>query len=213
MVADPTDTPSDPSGERAALTSVTGRPLDRDRRSWAWPAVALVLAAAAIGAAAWGWSTREERAELEQRLFEASAVIDGMTVDLAAADSLLEARPTAEELAPILAASNAVEVELSGAPPARGRLLGSDAGALLTAAGLPPLPAERTYRLWRLGPTGAEPIAELGRAPDGFLMARFLRADFVEGATELGVAASSATGESPAGDPPDAYTLRGAVPR
>jgi len=207
----PEASPPEPPAERAALAGVTGRPLKR-RRSWRWPAIALVLAAAAAGAAIWGWSMREERDALEDRVTQARRVIDGLSADLALRDSLAAAQPTAEELAPILAAPDLVDVPLPGLPPARGRLLGSDAGALLVTAGLSALPPERTYRLWRIDFTGAEPIAELGRAPRGFLLARFSDIVFLEGATEVGIAPGPADPDSVAA-PPATFTLRGAVPR
>ncbi len=189
--------------ERAALAAVTSRPLPPDRGR-VWLVAAVLLAAIGVGAVAWALYARHEGDRTAAALRAAEARADSLATVVAHRESALAARPRIDELAPLLAAPDLTVTLLAGSDPSvSGRLLASDArGALLVASGLPALPEERVYRLWRQGRTGTEAITDLGRAPDGHLFARFSSTDFLEGARALTIDAEDrAEGTTPGGPP------------
>ncbi|HEV8629353.1 MAG TPA: anti-sigma factor [Thermoanaerobaculia bacterium] len=113
----------------------------------------------AVGALAWG-------VVLQGRLEHARQERQALATDLAAARAQL-ARGEVERVAllrhlAVLGASRLQQVQLAALPPApaaRGRMfLDPGSGqAVFSAAGLPPLPADRTYQLWFI--TGGRPVS------------------------------------------------------
>lgn len=199
------------SAERAALTAVTARPIRRGRsRARGWPLIALFVGLLFIAALAWALTLRSERSRFERERRASAAVIDSLTREVAARDSLDSARPGATDLAPILASPDLTAIELVGATGARGRLLAAGDGALLVAEEMPPLSEEGSYHLWTSTPGGlAAHVTSLGSAPGGYLLARFSDATFLRGARGILVSAESgAAGDFPVG----ATMLQGLVP-
>ncbi|MDX1624232.1 MAG: anti-sigma factor [Gemmatimonadota bacterium] len=193
--------------ERADLAGITGRPL-RSERPWRWIAASVLLTLALIGAVAFALRERGLHTEAEERREAATRRGDSLAALVTARDSALDARPRPAEIVPLVAASDLTTVSLSG-PQGSGRVLGSDAGAILAAEGLPSLDPGGSYRLWSVGPEGPVPVASLGRAPEGRLLAIFGDAGFLAGAGALRVTAET----SPeAGEPTGPLMLQGEVP-
>jgi hypothetical protein len=188
--------------ERAALTEVTGRPLRRKRPRAPW-AVAVILLLGVAAAVAWALTLRDENLTLESRRAAEARTVDSLRSVLATRDSVAEARPAIGELAPALAADDLVAVELSGESDARGRLLATaEAGAILVAREVPPLPPGLEYRLWRSGPTGLDGVTGLGGAHDGFLFAVFSDVEFLLEATGVLITVEDVgEGTSPSSEP------------
>lgn len=175
--------------ERADLTGVTGRPL-RSERPLGWIAAVAALTLALAAAIGYALSVRGGRTDLVTERETATARAESLAAVVATRDSALATIPRAAEIAPVLAAPDAVVTPLSG-PGGSGRLLAADVGALFAARELPPLDTGGSYTLWRVGPAGVEPIAPLGRAPDGLLLAIFGDAAFLEGAGAIRVTAET----------------------
>lgn len=155
--------------EREALAAVTESPLRREIPT-GWLAAVAVLAVLLLAALAWGLHERGRAAELEAARRAAAARADSLASLATARDSLVAARPSMDELLPVLAAPDLVNLPLSGEGGAAGQFLASGEGVLITARGLLPLSEGLTYQLWREGPTGPAAIARLGSAPGGRLL-------------------------------------------
>lgn len=199
------------SAERAALAAVTARPIRRRRSSArGWLVIALILLVLFVAALAWALTLQAERSGFEDERRAAAGTVDSLAAVIAARDSLEQARPGATDLVPVIASSDLVAVELTGASGAHGRLLFTPEGALLVAADLPPLSDEGSYHLWTRTPGWAiSYVTAVGSAPGGYLLARFSDATFLQGAG--GIFISAETG--PAGVAPTGATmLQGLIP-
>lgn len=186
--------------EREALAGVVATPsAPRPWRAAGWVA-GVVLALLAVGAALWALSVQRHNDNLQAALAAAAAHGDSLRAAIAARDAVERARPSLEILTALLAAPDVTPIALPGSGPGHGRLYLGPAHALLVAEDLPPLPERDDYRLWRLGPGGPEPVAALGRAPEGRLLA-LLPIGVLDGAGGVRVTAEAAggNGTGPAG--------------
>ncbi len=168
-----------PASEREALRSITARPLDPGsgpRRTWLLIALG-VLAAAGI---AYGLVERSRSGSLERERVAAAARADSLGIAISTRDSLLAARPSVEELLAVLAAPDVAAFPLAGATEARGSLIASSDGAIVSASGLPRSP-DAVYALWHVDDAGAHRVTDLGTAPEGSLLALLDDAGFATG--------------------------------
>ena len=168
-----------PASEREDLRSITARRLDRasDPRQTVLLIALGVLAAAGIG---YGLVERSRRTAAEEERAAIAGHADSLEAALADRDSLLAGRPTVEELLAVLAAPDVAAFPLAGAGEARGSLIASPGGAILSAHGLPRSP-EDAYVLWHVDDAGPHLVAELGTTPDGRLFALLDDAAFATG--------------------------------
>ncbi len=162
--------------ERHALRGITGRPLEgaADTRR---TALLVGLAVLAVVGIAYGLVERGRRADLEDERTAATVRGDSLATALAANNSLLAGRPAVEDLLAVLAAPDVASFPLAGSTDARGSLVASSGGAILSAAGLPP----GEYTLWHVDDAGPHHVADLGRAPEGRLFALLEDAAFATG--------------------------------
>ncbi len=181
-----------PGSERQALRRITARPLEEapgTRRT----AVLIVLAVLAVAGVAYGLVERARRADLEDERSAAALRGDSLAGALAARDLLLAGRPSVESLLAILASPDVASFPLAGSSGARGSLVASSGGAILSADGLP----GGEYALWHVDDAGPHRVAALGRAQEGRLLALLDDASFATGWGGLQVA-----GEGPAAATP-----------
>jgi hypothetical protein len=182
-----------PVSERAALRSITARPLEDGRR----PVVLIVLGILAVAGIGYGLVERSRRATVEQERLAIAGRADSLGAALAGRDSLLAGRPSAEELLTVLAAPDVASFPLSGTAEARGSLVASSGGAILAASGLPPS-SDTTYVLWHVDDAGPHRVVELGAAPQGRLFALLADAGFATGWGAIQVGRGSGEGAGPA---------------
>lgn len=182
------ETPS----ERAALAAVTAGPARRAPLGWVLLSGLLLVGLAAV--VVWGLGQRSRAEELAGRVGALDRAADSAAATAAAARAALAAQPPADDVAPLLAATDLVVVPLAGTGGAEGRILAGAGGALLVASGLPALPEGGTYQLWRRTGAVTEPVAALGDAPAGYLLALFSDRAFLEGAQTLLVSAEAGPG-------------------
>jgi hypothetical protein len=149
-----------------------------------------------MGAFAWGLSQRSRAVGLETARRAASGRADSLVAVATARDSLAAARPSIDELLPVLGAPDLVTFALSGEGGAVGQLLASSEGALIATRGLLPLAEGLTYQLWREGPAEPVAIARLGSAPGGRLLSIFPDSGFLDGWGGLIVTVEPARGGS-----------------
>jgi len=165
-----------PASERAALRSITARPLEDRRR----PAILVVLGVLAVAGIGYGLVEQSRRASVEEERLAIAGRADSLGAALAGRDSLLAGRPSAGELLAVLAAPDVASFPLSGTAEARGSLVASSGGAILAASGLPPS-SDTTYVLWHVDDAGSHRVVELGAAPQGRLFALLDDASFATG--------------------------------
>ena len=180
--------------ERRALRSITERPLESGPGP-RWIVAVIVLAVLAVAGIAYGLVERSRRAELEHKRVAALVRGDSLTSALAARDSLLETRPTVESLLSILSSPDVASFPLAGSAEARGSLVASSGGAILSASGLPA--ADSGYTLWHVDDAGVHRVAGLGSAPDGHLLALLEDASFATGWGAIQVAKEDPASEAP----------------
>jgi hypothetical protein len=183
-----------PGSEREALRSITARPLGEGSRhgpSWL-PILVGALAVAGIG---YGLLERSRRAGQEGERVALTARADSLRSALAARDSLLAGRPSVEELLAVLAAPGASAFPLIGSTEARGSLIASADGAIVSASGLPRSP-DAVYVLWHIDDAGPHRVVDLGTAPSGRLFALLDDAGFATGwgAVQIGQGGDNAAG-------------------
>lgn len=183
-----------PASEREALRSITARPLDPGsgpRRSW----LLVVLGVLAVAGIVYGLVERSRRGSLERERVAAAARADSLGIAISTRDSLLAARLTVEELLAVLAAPDVAAFPLAGAGEARGSLIASSDGAIVSASGLP-RSAETVYSLWHVDDAGPHLVTELGTAPEGGLLALLDDAGFATGwgAIQIGRGSGDAAG-------------------
>ena len=182
------------SSEREALRSITARPVDPGagpRRTW----LLIVLGGLAVAGIVYGLVERSRRGSLERDRVAAAARADSLSVALSARDSLLAGRPSVEELLAVLAAPDVAAFPLAGPGQARGSLIASSDGAIVSASGLPRSP-DALYTLWHVDDAGAHRVAGLGAAPEGRLLALLDDAAFMTGwgAVQIGGGGGDAEG-------------------
>lgn len=171
--------------EREALRGITGRPLE-DGPGVRRTAILVGLAVLAVAGIAYGLVERSRRADLEDERSAAALRGDSLTAALAARDSLVAGRPAVEALLGILAAPDVASFRLAGSTDARGSLVASSGGAILSASGLPADGAG--YALWHVDDAGSHHVVDLGRAPEGRLFALLDDAAFATGWGALQIA-------------------------
>lgn len=195
-------TPSsgDPSGsERQAIRGITARPLE-DRPGSRWTALLAVMAALAVAGIVWGVVERSRRGALEDERVAAASRGDSLAAALATRDSMLAGRPGVEELLAILAAPDVASFSLAatasaGAAGARGSLVASPGGAIVSASGLPAGDGE--YVLWHVDDAGPHRVAGLGPTPDGRVLALLEDASFATGWGAIQIAREDETTDAP----------------
>jgi hypothetical protein len=196
-------------GERAALAAVTATP--SLRAPWMWVGLCLALLAVAGAALGWALDQRERASGATARAAELERRADSLAAALEQSRAALAGQPPGDQLAPLLAAADQVVVPLAGAQGAEGRILASEGrGAVLVASGLAALPDGGTYQLWRRTGAVTEPVAALGNAPRGFLLALFSDAAFLDGAESVLVSAEPGPGRP---FPTEPAILEGRPPR
>ena len=182
------------SSEREALRSITARPLDPapgPRRTW----LLVVLGGLAVAGIIYGLVERSRRGAVERERVAAAARADSLGMAVSARDSLLAARPSVEELLAVLGAPDVAAFPLAGADQARGSLIASSNGAIVSASGLPRSP-DAVYALWHVDDAGAHRVAGLGAAPQGRVLALLDDAAFMTGwgAVQIGRGSGDAGG-------------------
>jgi hypothetical protein len=128
----------------------------------------------------YGLWERSRRTSLEGERVAAAQLGDSLSALLAGRDSLLAGRPSVEELLAVLAAPDVAAFPLAGAAEARGSLIASAGGAILSASGLSGSP-ETPYSLWHVDDAGPHLVTELGTAPEGSLFVLLNDAGFATG--------------------------------
>ncbi|MGH7573314.1 MAG: hypothetical protein ACREMK_15940 [Gemmatimonadota bacterium] len=162
--------------ERQALRGITGRPLEgkTDTRR---TALLVGLAVLAVAGIVYGLVERARRADLEDERAAATVRGDSLATAVATRDSLLAGRPAVTDLLAILSAPDVASFPLAGSTNARGSLVASSGGAILTADGLP----EGEYALWHVDDAGPHHVADLGPTPEGRVFALLDDAAFATG--------------------------------
>ena len=104
-------------------------------------------------------------------------------------------RKSVEELLAVLAAPDVAAFPLAGPGQARGSLIASSDGAIVSASGLP-RSADAVYALWHVDDMGPHRVTDLGAAPEGRLLALLADAGFATGwgAVQIGRGGGDATG-------------------
>jgi hypothetical protein len=159
--------------------------------------VLIVLAVLATAGIAYGFIERSRRTALDRERIAISGRADSLGAALTARDSLLAGRPSVEELLAILAAPDVASFPLSGPADARGSLVASADGAILSASGLPRSP-DNEYDLWHVDDAGPHRVTQLGSAPDGRLFALLEDAGFATGWGAIQVGQGGGEGAGPA---------------
>jgi hypothetical protein len=168
------------SAERRALAAVTARPSARAHaRVWKWAAAGAGLVA--LAAIAFAVRENQRNTELAAVGAAADARADSLAAQLVVRDSLLVVAARTDELLTVLAAPDRHELPLFGQEPARGRLIASQGRAVITAAGLASLSADSTYVFWLENDLGFQPLADLGNALDGRVLAGLPSDSFLVG--------------------------------
>lgn len=180
--------------EREALRGITGRPLE-DGPGARRTAILAGLAVLAVAGILYGLVERSRRVELEHERAAAGARGDSLTAALVARDSLVAGRPAVEELLAILAAPDVASFPLTGSGEARGSLVASSGGAILSASGISAEGAG--YALWHVDDAGPHHVVDLGRASGGRLFALLGDAAFATGWGALQVTRSDAVSGTP----------------
>lgn len=180
--------------EREALRGITGRPLE-DGPGARRTAILAGLAVLAVAGIVYGLVERSRRGELERERAAAAQRGDSLTAALAGRDSLIAGRPAVEDLLTILAAPDVASFPLAGAGDARGSLVASSGGAILSASGLAGDGAG--YALWHVDDAGPHHVVDLGRATEGRLFALLGDAAFATGWGALQIARADAPSDEP----------------
>ncbi len=168
------------SAERRALAAVTAPSSDRAHaRRWKWAAAGAGLVA--LAAIAFAVRENQRVTELAAVGAAADARADSLAAQLVVRDSLLTVAAKTDELLTVLAAPDRHEVPLFGQEPARGRLIASQGRAVITAAGLASLSGDSTYAFWLENDLGFHPLADLGNALDGRVLAGLPSDSFLVG--------------------------------
>jgi anti-sigma-K factor RskA len=139
----------------ASSSTATPMPVRASRSMPAWLALAAAVVAAA-GLAMYAWTLRTQLRELQRVLSAADHQMGTLRADLAAA------RGDAQRLSgalQVLGAADLVRVDLAGGnqpiKPTGRAFWSRSRGLLLSAAGLPPPGAGRTYQIWLVAPNRA----------------------------------------------------------
>jgi anti-sigma-K factor RskA len=176
---EPAAAPSKPAKDRKTDRGEARKPRGWD--AWFWIPAFATACLAIVSVGLW----REDRA-----LFRELREQEHLTVDLETNQRVLE---KARALIDTLTAADAQHITLAAAgakpqPEAKAVYSSQQHSLVLLAGNLNPLPANKTYELWLLPASGAQPIPAGTFAPDANGSATLVLSQFAEGAAAKGFA-------------------------